>query len=210
MNGPYGPDDYGWAANGRSYTNENELLGRHRETAGRSLMERSLRQRRQEQASLYCEDAPSFGSDNFQDPLNKQLKTPPSIQQREDKPGVQFCSSHDEISAKIAAFDNPVQEPRIEIAPGITARLRGAKETYACVENDFYLPVTCFCCSTDLCCIMDANYVLCPQCRVVSPIEGCSDGSDGGVGLGFTFDDLRQWQYEILVRQQRSGAGAQW
>ena len=71
------------------------------------------------------------------------------------------------------------------------------------MENDFYLPVSCFCCSSDLLCIMDANYVLCPACKVVSPMEGCG-GGDGGVGLGFTFDDLQQWQHEILLGQQRS------
>ena len=61
-----------------------------------------------------------------------------------------------------------------------------------CVEKDFYLPVSCLCCSLELCCIMDASYVLCPQCRVVSPIvEGLADGLDSGVGLGFTLDNLR-------------------
>ena len=95
--------------------------------------------------------------------------------------------------------------PQIEIAPGIMARLRGAQETWSCVENDFYLPTTCFCCSSDLFCIMDANYVLCPMCKVVSPLEGCATGMDGGVGLGFTFDDLQQWQHEIIVRRQRGG-----
>lgn len=52
---------------------------------------------------------------------------------------------------------------------------------------------------------MDANYVLCPTCKVVSPMEGCAEGGglDGGVGLGFTFDDLQQWQHEILLRRSR-------
>ena len=116
------------------------------------------------------------------------------------------------MSAKIAAFDGKggptaPSAPQIEIAPGITARLRGAKETWEAVENDFYLPITCFICQIDLFCIMDANYVLCPQCKVVSPMEGCAQqGSmDGGVGLGFTFQDLQQWQYEIVIRRQRSG-----
>ena len=123
------------------------------------------------------------------------------------RPGVQFCSSHDAVSAKIAAFDgnNPAAAPQIEIAPGLMARLRGAKETWEAVENDFYLPTTCFCCQTDLFCIMDANYVLCPTCKVVGPLEGCAQGMEGGVGLGFTYQDLQQWQYEIVVRRQRSG-----
>ena len=99
------------------------------------------------------------------------------------------------------------QEPEqtIEIAPGTHARLRGAQETWECVERDFYMPVTCILCNMDLCCIMDANYVLCPSCRVVSPMEGSggTEGgkADGGVGLGFTFEDLQRWQMEILQKR---------
>jgi hypothetical protein len=36
-------------------------------------------------------------------------------------------------------------------------------------------------------------------------MEGCAkkDGIDGGVGLGFTMDDLQKWQGEIIQRQRR-------
>jgi hypothetical protein len=164
--------------------------------------------RRQSQASLYGADDlfTDFGSDHFEDPLGIQEKLkPPPPASGESKPGAHFCMSHDEVSSKIAAFENPAKEAKIEIMPGVLARLRGAKETWKCVENDFYLPVTCFSCTTGLCCIMDANYVLCPLCRVISPLEGCATDQNGGVGLGFTVDDLRQWQYEILLRRQRPG-----
>jgi hypothetical protein len=91
----------------------------------------------------------------------------------------------------------------MEIAPGHCVRLRGARETWQCVENDFYAPTTCFACDADLCCIMDASYVVCPVCKVVSPVEGWAAGPDGGVGLGFTYADLAQWQQEILQRRQQ-------
>jgi hypothetical protein len=83
----------------------------------------------------------------------------------------------------------------IEIMPGIHAPLRGAKETWNCIERDFFLPVTCFGCTAELCCIQDATYVLCPVCRVVGPTDvGPGDfGSTVGVGLGFSFDDLFRW-----------------
>jgi hypothetical protein len=92
----------------------------------------------------------------------------------------------------------------IEIMPGLRVPLRGAEETWKCIEQDFFLPVTCFACTTELCCIQDASYVLCPVCRVVGPIDaGDGDfGSTMGVGLGFRFDDLFQWQSEIVRRQQ--------
>ena len=122
--------------------------------------------------------------------------------------------NHDPIAAKIAAHDNQRSMPMqpgssdnsevtyMEIAPGERVRLRGARETWQCVENDFYLPTTCFSCDTDLCCIMDASYVLCPLCKVVSPVEGWAGGPDGGVGLGFTYTDLANWQQEIMQRRQ--------
>lgn len=91
----------------------------------------------------------------------------------------------------------------IEIAPGVRVRLRGAHETWQCVQRDEYASTTCWGCALDLCCIADASYVLCPRCQVVSPLGG-NDGGDegeprqGGVGLGFTADTLRKIQYEIL------------
>ena len=106
-------------------------------------------------------------------------------------------------------------ETMVELGPGMFARLRGANETWKCIENDFHVPVVCYACSLDLCCIQDASYVLCPSCRTVSPVEQVGSGhfavdhrpgsNDGGVGLGFTFDDLIKWQGEI-VRRRRAAA----
>lgn len=141
---------------------------------------------------------------NVGDPLQKQPCTFPQPNAPPAKPGARFYTTHDALTDKVAGFRKPEPEcTRIEVAPGITARLRGAKETMKCVENDFYLPTTCFCCSQDLFCIMDASFVLCPKCRVISPMEGSADGLEGGVGIGFTYDDLREFQTEILLRQQR-------
>lgn len=113
----------------------------------------------------------------------------------------------DMVSAKLEAYGVPSkggvpssQLPTIEIAPGVHARLRGARETWASIEQDSYIPTQCFCCQTEICCIMDANYVLCPACKVVSPLENGVE--DGGVGLGFTFDDLQKWQCEIMSKRR--------
>jgi hypothetical protein len=90
----------------------------------------------------------------------------------------------------------------LEIAPGVSMRLRGAKETYEAVEHDFYGPATCISCELLIFCILNAEYVLCPDCRVVSPFEGGKNG--GGVGLGFTMDNLACWQNEIMARSRRN------
>jgi hypothetical protein len=104
--------------------------------------------------------------------------------------------------AQFSVLDNTSKT--IEIMPGIHVPLRGAKETWNCVERDFFLPVTCFGCTAELCCIQDASYVLCPVCRVVGPMDvGAGDfGSTVGVGLGFSFDDLFRWQSDIVRQQQ--------
>ena len=89
------------------------------------------------------------------------------------------------------------QSTEIEIAPGQRARLRGAKEAFYAVKHDFFLPTQCAGCQTSLCCVMDASYVLCPECRVVGPLEGGATDGQGGCGLGFTLEVLNQWQQEI-------------
>lgn len=81
-------------------------------------------------------------------------------------------------------------ESRIEIVPGFSARLRGAQETWASVEEGFYQPVTCMSCTLSLCCILDADFVICPCCRGITPITDVP--GDGGVGLGITVDDVQQ------------------
>ena len=89
----------------------------------------------------------------------------------------------------------------IEIAPGEFMRLRGAHETWKAIQDDFYLPCACFCCDLTLFCIQDATYVLCPQCQVVNPLEKI-DGYDGGVGLGFTMEELAEWQSDIVANRR--------
>eukprot|EP00977_Amphora_coffeiformis_P025316 scaffold19245_cov199-Amphora_coffeaeformis.AAC.11 len=92
----------------------------------------------------------------------------------------------------------------IPIAPGVMAKLRGVEETVNCIANDYYLPANCFCCAQNMFCIMDACYVLCPTCKVVSPLVGGADSEfNGGVGLGFTVDDLQKIQCDIYTSRQR-------
>lgn len=122
-------------------------------------------------------------------------------------------SFHSTASAKVAAYPSTNQSSvtMVPIAPGLSARLRGANETWECIEDDFYLPTTCFACSLELCVIMDADFVICPICRVVSPIDHGDTSSpdlshatrEQTVGLGFTFEDLAKWQEEIVSKKNR-------
>jgi hypothetical protein len=78
----------------------------------------------------------------------------------------------------------------IEISPGVNVRLRGADETEKAIEQDYYMPAECLCCQAIILCIQNAEHVLCPDCRVVSRVEGSSSQGMRGVGLGFKYEDL--------------------
>ena len=77
---------------------------------------------------------------------------------------------------------------QVEITPGVFAPLRGSDETWHAIEDGFSTRVDCILCTTSLLCIADADYVLCPECRVVSPTNThelkLPPNHVGGVGLG--------------------------
>ena len=103
------------------------------------------------------------------------------------------------------------QHPLIEISPGLQARLRGASETKDAVRRDEFQPVNCLGCQHDLFCMSDAAFVLCPECRVVSPLDGTEHANSSshvhkkGVGLGFTFATLNEIQQEIMEERAKAG-----
>lgn len=130
-------------------------------------------------------------------PSASQLKPPPSTSGAEKKKA-------DNGPGK---FQNPSYVPgreslAIDIAPGITEIIRGATETYDAIREDFYAPAVCFACDQMIFAIQNSKYVLCPSCRVVSPMDSQQDGCYG-VGLGFTLEQLAEWQDEIL-RERRN------
>lgn len=97
-------------------------------------------------------------------------------------------------------------------------KLRGAAETKEAIARDYFIPLECFACQETIFCIRDADYVICPACRTVSPLmeeevsvlEG--EVREGGVGLGFTFDGLAKFQEEIQRRrwqEQQNSQGRQ-
>mmetsp|Transcript_9932 Transcript_9932/g.15346 ORF Transcript_9932/g.15346 Transcript_9932/m.15346 type:complete len:283 (+) Transcript_9932:127-975(+) len=88
--------------------------------------------------------------------------------------------------------------PRIEVEPGVFLSLRGSHETWEAVQRGRMQKVECWACSTDLLCLMDADYVLCPECRGLTPIlTDVERPLEGGVGLGLSY----QKQSESFVRR---------
>jgi hypothetical protein len=98
----------------------------------------------------------------------------------------------------VSQMPPPSYQPTIEISPGVHERLRGADETRKAIENDFYMPAECICCESTIFCIQNADYILCPDCRVVSRMKDISSHERGGVGLGFKYEDLARCQEAIL------------
>ena len=76
---------------------------------------------------------------------------------------------------------------QIEIMPGLEVPLRGSAETKEAIRRGTVTNAECMQCTKTLNCIDDAEYVLCPSCRCVSPVGGFSHPRRGsfGVGLGF-------------------------
>ncbi|GKY97335.1 hypothetical protein MPSEU_000691900 [Mayamaea pseudoterrestris] len=92
--------------------------------------------------------------------------------------------------------------PTIEITPGVYERLRGSEETLRAIELGQVTICDCLVCNSCLVTIGDAEFVLCPDCKVVSPIVLSDNDSShehtkrhygreldepsvrGGVGLG--------------------------
>jgi len=97
----------------------------------------------------------------------------------------------------VVGAEEDEEDGRVEIFPGFHARLRGAQETWKSIEEGNYLPVTCLTCTLNLCCIMDADYVVCPCCQGITPVAENPTGR-GGVGLGISGDDVNQRFHESL------------
>lgn len=125
-----------------------------------------------------------------------QAKPPPSfsVQSSESatrKPGsVAVSGSGSELERqssyrKAGQRHQSIQE--VEISPGVFLPLHGSEETIQEMESGSLITAICFCCAQRLSCVSLASYVLCPCCRVISPLES---SNSGGVGLGLFDKDI--------------------
>ena len=127
-----------------------------------------------------------------EDPLLQDSLLPyasPARRYHEDVPHLEESES----SGMNFVDDNDEKEVfhKIQVADGLYMRLRGSKETQAAFDNGLCIEATCYACDIILACIRDCDCVICPQCRMVSPVEQVprigSVGASrhvGGVGLG--------------------------
>jgi hypothetical protein len=94
----------------------------------------------------------------------------------------------------------------VEVFPGLSAPLRGSDETKTAVAHEYYTSLVCFGCTTPINCIADVQFVICPICQVISPVdqdtfrgEAMTADMRWGLGLGFTQEMLRDMQVEIAA-----------
>lgn len=59
----------------------------------------------------------------------------------------------------------------IEVTPNVYYTLRGAEETSVSIRNGTCAHVACLSCHSVLACVKDCVMVICPVCRVLSPVE---------------------------------------
>ena len=84
---------------------------------------------------------------------------------------------------------NVIEPLKLEISPGVFATVRGANETEHAVSANHLIHLPCMACTMNISCIADAQYVLCPICKVIGPTNTTIRNGVGGVGLGFCTDD---------------------
>ena len=143
---------------------------------------------------------------------------------RDPRNGGSGQSNQQDIFPQKQLRNQPQQQQKrsqtmIEIAPGLRLCLRGAEETMDAIASDRLASEFCTCCQELLHCVRDADYVLCPSCKVVSPLVeneysnrhsqqleqhrpslsysggDCQNGL-GSVGLGMKHDDLCAYRVE--------------
>ena len=79
--------------------------------------------------------------------------------------------------------------PLLEVAPGLLMHLMGTDETMKAIQQGQITVTSCVVCGMDVHCHSESEYVLCPDCRVVSPVNQLDNANmtpqQGGlVGLG--------------------------
>jgi hypothetical protein len=95
--------------------------------------------------------------------------------------------------------DANLNRTMVEVMPGEYVPLRGSVETWDAVMSGQVKKTACACCCLDLVCVQDADLVMCPGCRIISPADDGGDmqQSGGGLGLGMSVQDAR---YELSQR----------
>jgi hypothetical protein len=112
---------------------------------------------------------------------------------------------HIPFDRKPSVQQDPVSRLEVEVAPGVFLPLHGSQETLAALREGQLVSCTCFVCTHTVMCVPQASYVLCPDCRVVSPVECIASRTrqTGGVGLGMKLEEYHREREHIPASSHR-------
>lgn len=156
------------------------------------------------QAPAAFDQANSFSFDSYLDQVNRAA----SWEQQQQQHIMQSAAANDndddswndsaQIRAAAAAFDtcqvtaSPPQAERkmVQVTEDLELPLHGAQETSAALDRGEVVTSVCIVCRATLRCIRKAQYVLCPECKCLTPLQDTHYNATGGVGLGLlsTYD----------------------
>ena len=100
----------------------------------------------------------------------------------------------EEYDLQLSKPPPPIRNVQVEIYPGVSMDLRGARETSKASKRNFVVESSCLICTLKSWCIADAAFVICPGCLVVNPLNKTTLSTRNktkahrcwGVGLGYT------------------------
>jgi hypothetical protein len=131
---------------------------------------------------------------NFRDDFTRISQKPSTRTINEE--ASRCCTDENSVATYGEQQVAPAAQMEIEVYPGYYLPIRGAAETDRAIQQGRVRPTVCSCCTSQLYCITVAEYVLCPTCREISPVDfnhNTSLGQQvGGVGLGLTPENLQQ------------------
>jgi hypothetical protein len=94
-------------------------------------------------------------------------------------------SRHESLKSMLHRPSTTWDRLQVELLPGHFVPLIGSDETWQAFCADNVIDIECSSCQTFLYCKNTAEMVLCPECRMVSPIDNVGIGAEG-LGLGLS------------------------
>ena len=163
-----------------------------------------------EELDLFFSDDSSFGEIDRREAFQKSKQTasnrsstrklPPGVMELSSKSFRYVSKRHlmiddipefdDTESSDLSYPEDDLAYEQIQVADGVFMRLRGSQETQEAWDKGQCIQTLCFVCDVKLACVPDCDCVICPLCRLVSPVDyvpqaaGFRGSHVGGVGLG--------------------------
>ena len=94
-------------------------------------------------------------------------------------------SRHESLKSMLHRPSRTWDRLQVELLPGHFVPLIGSEETWQAFCADNVIDIECSSCQTFLYCKNTAEMFLCPECRMISPIDDVGLGAEG-LGLGLS------------------------